>query len=377
MLLSHKRISSGLALAVAVLAASAGSASAALRHAGLARDTGAVFVQTDNPAGNSVVAFHRNADGGLSPAARYATGGLGGVLAGSVTDHLASQGSLVYDRAHGLLFAVNAGSDTVSVFAVRGAVLTLEQVIGSGGSFPVSVAVHGNIVYVLNARDGGILQGYLIVASRLVALPGSARALGLAVNQSPEFVNTPGQVGFSPDGRQLIVTTKANGNDVDVFSVNLAGRLSTAAVVTNLAGAVPFAFAFDAARHLVLTEAATGDVVQLELRVDGTLNLLSSVPTGQAATCWISLDGSNAYASNTGSSTLSTVALGAATLSATTPTDAGTTDSTVTPDGRFLYVQTGIGGILDSFRVNADGSLVALGAIAIDGAVGGEGIVSI
>ena len=31
---------------------------------------------------------------------RYATGGLGGVLAGSVVDHTASQGSLTYDPLH-------------------------------------------------------------------------------------------------------------------------------------------------------------------------------------------------------------------------------------------------------------------------------------
>jgi hypothetical protein len=55
------------------------------------------------------VAYHRASDGTLSPAGTYATGGLGGVLAGSVVDHLASQGSLSYDPWHALLYAVNAG----------------------------------------------------------------------------------------------------------------------------------------------------------------------------------------------------------------------------------------------------------------------------
>jgi hypothetical protein len=79
-------------------------------------------------------------------------GGRGGILAGSVVDHTASQGSLSYDRRHGLLYIVN-GSDTISVFAVRGDRLALRQVLGSGGTFPVSVAVHGDLVYVLNAPD--------------------------------------------------------------------------------------------------------------------------------------------------------------------------------------------------------------------------------
>jgi hypothetical protein len=113
----------------------------------------AVFVQTDNTAGNRVVAYRRAADGTLAPAGSYATGGLGGILAGSVVDHTASQGSLTDDPRHGLLYAVNAGSDTISVFSVRGDRLALRQVLGSGGTFPVSVAVHDDLVYVLNALN--------------------------------------------------------------------------------------------------------------------------------------------------------------------------------------------------------------------------------
>ena len=165
-------------------------------------------------------------DGTLTLAGTYATGGLGGQLGGSVVDHLASQGSLGYDPDRGLLFAVNAGSNTVSVFAVRGDRLGLRQVIGSGGAFPVSVAVRGGLVYVLNARGGGSVQGYRVAFGRLVPIPGSNRALGLNPAATPQFTNTPGQVAFSPDGTQLIVTTKANGNDIDVFGVGAGGGLS-------------------------------------------------------------------------------------------------------------------------------------------------------
>ncbi len=78
----------------------------------------------------------------------------------SVVDHLASQGLLVYDASASELFAVNAGSDSVSVFGAHaGDRLNLRQVIGSGGSFPASIAVSGNLVYVLNALGGGTIQG--------------------------------------------------------------------------------------------------------------------------------------------------------------------------------------------------------------------------
>ncbi len=186
----------------------------------------AVFVQTDNTTGNQVVAYDRSDGGGLTLAGTYNTGGLGGQLTGSVVDHLASQGSLTYDQRSATLYAVNAGSNTVSVFSVRGDRLALRQVINSGGAFPVSVATFGNLVYVLNAENGGSVQGYVNFLGHLFAIPGSNRALGLNPTATPQFVNTPGQVAFSPDGSKLIVTTKANGSDIDVFAVGRFGLLS-------------------------------------------------------------------------------------------------------------------------------------------------------
>src|SRR5664279_4203271 len=85
------------------------------------RDDGAghvVFVQNDNLAGNQIAAYDRSRSGALSLAGTYETGGLGGKLDGSAVDHLASQGSLTYDRRHRELYAVNAGSNTVSVLSL-------------------------------------------------------------------------------------------------------------------------------------------------------------------------------------------------------------------------------------------------------------------
>ena len=146
-------VASAAAVALAVPAA-ASAAPIHGRSAGTATGP-AVFVQTDNTAGNQVVAYARASDGTLTLAGTYPTGGLGGQLAGSVVDHLASQGSLQYDAAQHLLVAVNAGSNSVTVFGVHGTRLHQRQIIGSGGQFPVSVAIHGNLVYVLNALRGG------------------------------------------------------------------------------------------------------------------------------------------------------------------------------------------------------------------------------
>ena len=119
------RVTAAAAIAAATTAAAAAiaatpafaSVSSPAAAAGTARADGdhAVFVQTDNTAGNRIVAYRRAADGTLSPAGSYATGGLGGILDGSVVDHTASQGSLSLDTRHGLLYTVNAGSNTISV----------------------------------------------------------------------------------------------------------------------------------------------------------------------------------------------------------------------------------------------------------------------
>jgi hypothetical protein len=193
------RVAAAVAGAAVATAASPAFASAS-SPVGASRAGHAVFVQTDNTAGNRLVAYDRAADGTLTPAGSYATGGRGGILAGSVVDHTASQGSLASDPRHGLLYAVNAGSDTISVFATRGNRLALRQVLGSGGTFPVSVAVHGDLVYVLNALNGGSVQGYRVLGRFLVRIPGSYRALGLDPNATPQFTTT--QAGRLHPGRQ-------------------------------------------------------------------------------------------------------------------------------------------------------------------------------
>ncbi|MFJ1790922.1 lactonase family protein [Kitasatospora griseola] len=340
----------------------------------------AVFVQTDDPAGNQIIAYRRAGDGRLTQAATYDTNGLGGVLTGSVADHLASQGSLTYDPRRALLYAVNAGSDTVSVFSVDGDRLALRQVVASGGRFPVSVAVHDDVVYVLNALDGGSIQGYTVHNGRLDEQTGWNRRLGLDPNATPQFTNTPGQVGFTGDGTQLVVTTKANGNNLLVFNLHSDGAPADTPVVTNLPGAVPFAFVPNGRHGLFLTEAGTNAVATFAVHRDGTASQEAYAATGQSATCWIVAVRDLLYASNAGSSTLSgfrtsdhgrrLTALG------NTPTDPGTVDAATSSDGHYLYAQTGVNGIVDEFAVNDDGSLTPLGSQTVPHGAGGEGIVA-
>lgn len=336
-----------------------------------------VFVQTDGQAGNTIDVYDRSFGGQLTLAGEYPTGGLGGQTAGSVADHLSSQNSLVYDAWQSELFAVNAGSNTISAFDVRGDRLHLRQVISSGGSFPVSLTVHGDLVYVLNAFDGGSIQGYRLLGGELAPIPGSNRALGLNPTATPQFVTTPGDIAFSPDGRDLLVTTKDNTNAIDVFSVSPAGQPGAAPVVNSEPGTVPFALAFEPGNQVAVGEAGTDTVAAFTLNGDGTLTERSSVATGQQATCWLVADGWTLFAGNAGSSAESVIAdtpFAPLRLTQTEATDAGTIDATISPDGRYLYVQAGVAGTVDEYAVGFRGQITQIGSVTVPGGVGQEGI---
>jgi 6-phosphogluconolactonase (cycloisomerase 2 family) len=358
--------------AAAVLAA---PASAAHQH----RHVGVVFVQTDDVDGNRVVAYDRDPDGTLTLAASYRTGGRGGSLDGAVVDRTASEGALSYDRRHGLLYAVNAGSDTVTVFAVRGDRLFRVQVIGSGGNFPVSVTTHGGLVYVLNALDGGSIQGFRWEDGRLSRVGSWHRNLGLDPTGTPQFTHTPGQVSFTPDGTQLVVTTKAGGNAIEVFVVGRFGAPAVKPVINTKAGSVPFGVAFDRQHRLLVAETGTNSVVSYRIGHDGRLRQIDAAATGQQATCWVTTSRSRVYASNAGSATLTGYRSTGSGLTAlgNTSTDPGTVDADATADGRFVYVQTGAAGRIDGFRISRDGALTAVGSVLVPDAVGAEGVVAL
>src|SRR6266487_839244 len=159
----------------------------------------------------------------------------------------------------------------LAAFGVKGDRLELEDVLPSGGQFPASVGVNDKLVYVLNSGGTGIVQGFRITGQGLESIPGSARSLGLANTDPPNFLTAPGQVGFAPDGSKLIVTTKASTSSIDVFQVGDDGLLSATPVVNPSATPVPFAFTFGPAGRLVAGEAGASSVTTYRIGQDGTL----------------------------------------------------------------------------------------------------------
>ncbi len=328
------------------------------------RDTpGAVYAMTNAADGNEVIIFDRKANGDLTEVGPIATGGLG---SGGGLDPLGSQGSLVLSEDHRWLLAVNAGSDEISVFKVLPAGLLLVDVVGSGGDFPVSITIYHDLVYVLNASTPNITAFTLSFAGELTPLAGSTRSLG-----SGAFA----QVGFDPQGNNLVVTDKED-HEILVFSLESDGTPSTTPVTTQSSGLVPFGFIFDRRGHLLVSEAGSGAASSYRILPDDTLDLITpSEPNNQTATCWIAGNKrGDVFTSNTASSTVSAYKLlagnGRLLLRDEAAYEAAGSrpiDMAITADGRFLYALDPGNGTVHMFRIDRDGGLTDLGAIAGEG----------
>ena len=362
-------------LAAATLALVGAQASSAHPGHGHHRGHRLVFVQTNELTGNAIAVYRRGHEGALTRVGTYATGGLGGAaLPGTESDRLATQGSLALD--HGTLIAVNAGSNTVSAFRVHGQALELESVTSSGGQFPASIAIHDNLAYVLNSGGSGIIQGFRVGPHGLSPIAGSARSLGLANTTPPNFLTAPGQVGFTPDGGHLLVTTKASTSSIDVYQVGNDGLLSAAPVVNASATPVPFAFTFGEGDRLVAGEAGASSVTTYRIQTGGTLVDPRSQSDGQAALCWIERVGDVFFVSNTGSNNLSSFRIGPLGQPVLLSAVAATTNPgpiDLTSSGRFLYAETGVNGTIDEFAIGPNGTLTPIGSV-VDLPPGIEGI---
>ena len=327
----------------------------------------AVFAMTNSVEGNQIIAYSRAADGSLIEGNHFATGGRG---SGGTTDPLGSQGSLTLSQNHSLLFAANAGTGDISVFSVNGANLQLVQVVSSGGSAPVAIAQHGNLVYVINFAGNSNVVGFnLGQDGQLVGIPNSIRYLS-ATNTGPS------SLAFSPDGRFLLVTEKVT-NNIDVFSVNSDGSLSQPRITQDLIpGVFDVVFSQDGTALILQTggsmTTSASAVSSYLVQQGGTLvPVTGSVPTLGTFACWIALtpNGQFAFVSNTLSSSISGFAIGGSgtvtalpgTVVATMPTGTNNLDIAVSDDGKFVYTMNTGAGTIGIFAVQPDGSLRVIG----------------
>jgi 6-phosphogluconolactonase len=326
---------------------------------------GQVYLDANTTGANTVAAFDRHSDGSLTPApgSPFPIGGVGN---GS---GLPSQGAVQLAAGGGLLLAVDAASNQVSVQYVHRDG-TLSPVPGSpfssGGVEPDSIAVHGDLAYVANEGNGGPgnYTGFRFgFDGRLIPIAGSTVTLAAGAD--------PGDVIFNATGTR-VVGTEVGTSLIDSYRVGFDGRLYNAPGSPYVAQALgPFGSAFGPTNpyQLFVSNAhqgtGLGSVSAFNDGFGGSLSPLTNSPfaNGQTGTCWITIspDGRTLYAVNTGTGTISKYAIapsGNLALLSNTAVNAqagvGAVDPALSSDGRFLYVNESHIGSVAAFATNGN-----------------------
>jgi 6-phosphogluconolactonase (cycloisomerase 2 family) len=324
----------------------------------------AVYVQTNDATQNEVLAFERGADGRIASAGRFPTGGRG-----TGQPHLPSQSSIVLGDDGWQLLVVNAGSDELSLFAVDNGGLELTDRVASRGATPTSVAVSGDLVYVLNNGTPNI-AGFRIDAGRLVELTGSERPL------STDDAD-PAQIAFSRDGRTLAVTERGT-DSISTYAIDDRG-LAAGPTTIRSSGKTPYGFDFTAADAMIVTEAFGGAVGAAAASSysftdrGGLAPVSASVADTRSEVCWavVTKDGRFAYVTNFGDGTISSYEIGDdgslelrnAVAGATREGEKGIRDEAITRDGRYLYAIDADAQKVFGWVIGTDGELTSIGGV--------------
>jgi len=320
----------------------------------------AVYTSTNAADRNEILVYRRSNSGDLQPLHRVDTRGRG------TGASLGNQGALALSKNGRRLYAVNAGSNDLSVFALGGSRPVLVQKLSSGGEMPISVTLHDDLLYVLNAGGAGNITGFYVGDERRVhAIPGSTRPLSGSATG-------PAQISFNIFGDVLVVTEKMT-NKIVLYDV--VEGVAQAPQVRDSTGMTPFGFAFDRHDNLIVSEAfggAAGASATSSYELDGAAYPLEavspSVNVGQTAACWVVVtrNGRYAYVTNTGSSTITgfsiarngaLTSLNADGVAARTGSGSAPIDVAASPSGKFLFALSGNVGTISGFRIRDDGSL--------------------
>lgn len=306
-----------------------------------------VYVVTNPSGANAVEAFTRDvATGRLAHLGRYETGGEGDAFTGGFESH-----ALVGNNR--FVYAVNPGSDTISAFAVQDdGALRLIGTVPSGGRRPVSLALHGNLLYVAN-------EGNVPGSAAQDQLPGSYAGFHVRDNGSLEPIpsahvqlqrgDSPGEILLNHDGTRL-VACRLGTNIIDSFHVGRDGALSRGATLAGQPGAFGALFSPTSPDQLVVALAGADvgapapGVASYALTSEAPRPISVVTDPAQEDPCWLAIapDGRRVWASAFIPRSLSLYAIepdGRLTkLSALIPADGpGSTDIALDPAGRFLY----------------------------------------
>jgi 6-phosphogluconolactonase (cycloisomerase 2 family) len=290
-----------------------------------------VYVESNNPkpGQNAVLAFRRNpADGSLERIAAFKTGGTGFLNASERLGPDDSDQELVASPDGRFLFAVNQGSNSVSVFRIRsnGA---LELVRGapfsSGGTQPVSLAIKGDTLIVVNRGDeiqgepGSIAPNYtsfrIADDGALKQIPGSTVTLPVGLSPSQALLSPDGRFVFGDNFTPPPLLGVPLANTIDPFRLTPDGKLIPAPggpVGAPVSPPLLLGLAAHPDRRIVyagLVGAAQIGVYTYDR--DGSLTFVRAVGDQGAAPCWlvVSADAKRLYVANSGTDTVGVFSL--------------------------------------------------------------------
>jgi 6-phosphogluconolactonase len=300
---------------------------------------------------------------------------------------LASQGALQQSSDGRYLLAVDAGSNQISVVRIKPDG-SLEPVgagpVDSNGANPVSIAVHGNLVYVANAGTS-TSTGETNYTGFTLNPGGHLRPLAGSTVTLPDN-SQPGDVLFNSDGTKL-VGARVNTSLIDSFTVGPDGLLTSATGSPFAAqGLGPFGSEFRPTNPNQLfvsnahNGAGAGTVSAFNDASDGTLTSIGTSPfaDNQTAPCWVEIshDGNYLFTVNTASKTISSYSVGPggslALLQSTPQLTAPTTspeDARLAPDGSTLWVVDPGADAISGFAVDG-GTLTEIATSPTAGPVG-------
>lgn len=320
--------------------------------------TGHVYTLTNQTTGNRLLDYKRGADGRLTFLAAYATGGNGS------GGGLGNQGAVVISDDGEEIYAVNAGSNSISAFRVSNNGLRLISTVSSRGIMPVSITAEDEIVYVLNAGGDGNIAGFRSNDGRLRPIANSVRPLSSTASGAA-------QISFTKNGRVLAITEKAT-NKIITYTVNENGVPGAMNSIVS-ANPTPFGFAVGRNGRIFVSEAVGGAAnasTVSSYRIDnyGRISLISGpVASNQSAASWVVLSGdfNHAWTTNTASNTVSAFDItnsgGVSLLSSIAAnTGMGPIDAAVSKNSKFLYVLNGKSNSISAFQINSNGGLTDL-----------------
>ena len=315
-----------------------------------------VYTLSNQVSGNKVMDYKRANNGTLTFSDAYATGGTG------TGGGLGNQGAVILAEDDELLLAVNPGSNSISSFKVSGNGLYLKSTISSGGIKPVSITVHDEIVYVLNAGGDGNISGFkLRDEGKLTAIANSTRPLSSSASNAAE-------IAFVNDGSAVVVTERAT-NKIITYTINTSGVPGMMHSITS-STPTPFGFANGENGNIFVSEAAGGaagasKLSSYHINYNGSISLLTgSVGANQSAACWVVItnNGKYAYTTNTNSDNLTTFGITgnggiAVNTAIAATTGMGPIDAALSNNSKYLYILNSNSHTIGVYAVANDGGL--------------------